>query len=80
MSLVIYITMNEPYEEYLIRINPEIKDPEVMERIILMVKENNELRRMTAMIQRQIVQLGGVWDNRYCCCCGSVCDEIYSSS
>jgi hypothetical protein len=72
--------MNETYEEYLIRINPEIKDPEHMERIIVMVKEMNELRRRTAIIQNEIVELGGEWDNRYCCCCGSVCDEIYSSS
>jgi hypothetical protein len=73
--------MNETYEEYLIRINPEIKDPELMERIIVMVIEMNELRRRTAIIQNEIVELGGEWDNRYCCCCCcSVCDEIYSSS
>ena len=72
--------MNETYEEYLIRINPEIKDPEHMERIIVMVKEMNELRRRTAIIQNELVKLGGEWDNRYCSCCSSVCDEIYSSS
>ena len=67
------------YEDFLLRVNSKITDPELMNQIIIMVKEMDKLRKKVISIQSELIKIGGEWDTYYCPCCSANCDEYYSS-